>query len=47
MEGKYSLWKYTVTNLFYEKICGKDKEDYLKDKVRYAVIKYEGEGIGT
>jgi hypothetical protein len=44
--GGLEPWNKVATNAFFEKNCGGDTEDYLKN-TKYSVAKKEGEGLGT
>ena len=44
--GTPQLWSKVASNKWYEKNCGDDDEDYLKNK-DYEKVSEEGVGIGT
>ena len=44
--GSAQIWNKMASNSFYEKYCGEDTEDYLRDN-KYEKISEEGVGIGT
>ena len=44
--GTPRLWSQVASNKWYEKNCGDDDEDYLKNS-KYEKVSEEGVGIGT